>query len=462
MNRSNKGASTNAIQICLDIVVIVLSFLCAVAVTNEINFYENPQNYMAIIGVFIIIYILANKDYRVYNITTFFYTDRILRRITRSFITAALSITTLIYYVSNCNIGIRFYIVFIIVSYCFLVANTFILRKALIKINNDTLERTVFLGRKNDFEKFQYFLDKTSIRMNLIGYIQPNSYKVEEGYLGGIGELENIIREHNVDQIYIMQKTDDLSVIHSWIGLCVEMGVTVRIVYDFYKPRAASSYVSSIGTYPVMTYHTVSLNNLDRILKRLVDIIGSFAGIILSSPFMLGAAIAIKLDSPGPVIFKQTRVGMNGRNFHIYKFRTMYIDAEERKKELMSMNEVDGGLMFKIKDDPRITKVGNFLRKTSIDELPQFFNVFFGSMSLVGTRPPTLDEVEKYNRNHWRRISIKPGITGMWQVSGRSQITSFDEIVQLDVSYIDNWNILTDFRVMLKTIVVIFSRKGAY
>ena len=140
----------------------------------------------------------------------------------------------------------------------------------------------------------------------------------------------------------------------------------------------------------------------------------------------------------------------------------MYIDAEERKKELLANNEIEGGIMFKMKDDPRITKVGRFLRKTSIDELPQFFNVLIGDMSLVGTRPPTVDEVEMYSRNHWRRISIKPGITGMWQVSGRSKITSFDEIVNLDTKYIDEWSVKMDLKVLFKTVLVLLKREGAY
>ena len=193
-----------------------------------------------------------------------------------------------------------------------------------------------------------------------------------------------------------------------------------------------------------------------------MDILAGIVGVILSSPIMLVTAIAIKLDSPGPILFKQTRVGQNGRHFKMYKFRSMYIDAEERKKELLEQNELEGGVMFKIKDDPRITRVGKFIRKTSIDELPQFFNILGGSMSLVGTRPPTLDEVEKYETSQWRRISIKPGLTGMWQVSGRSNIKSFDEIVELDTEYIDNWTLGMDIKIIFKTILVLLKHDDAY
>ena len=238
-----------------------------------------------------------------------------------------------------------------------------------------------------------------------------------------------------------MHKQTDVSQIQPYIDMCINMGVTMRIIMNSYKKGNAQSYVSSIGTYPVVTYHTVSLNRTSRAVKRIIDIIGSSVAIIIFSPLMLITALAVKIDSKGPVLFKQERIGLNGRRFKILKFRSMCINADDMKKELMQQNEMgDGGFMFKMKDDPRITRVGKFIRKTSLDEFPQFFNVLFGDMSLVGTRPPTPDEVERYELVHWRRLSIKPGITGMWQVSGRSSITDFNEIVELDTQYIDRWS----------------------
>ncbi|MBQ8547450.1 MAG: sugar transferase, partial [Lachnospiraceae bacterium] len=250
--------------------------------------------------------------------------------------------------------------------------------------------------------------------------------------------------------------------LQQYIDVCLDMGVSVRVIMSVFKAHGAQRYVSSVGTYPVITYHRVCLDDSSRAVKRIIDIICSLIGILVFSPIMLVTAIAIKLESKGPVIFKQKRAGLNGRIFKMYKFRSMCVDAEELKAKLQEQNEVKDGMMFKIKDDPRITKVGKFIRKTSIDELPQFFNVLFGDMSLVGTRPPTLDEVEKYERSHWRRMSIKPGITGMWQVSGRSQITDFDQIVELDTEYIDHWSIWLDFKIMIKTVFSLLQRKGAY
>ncbi len=181
---------------------------------------------------------------------------------------------------------------------------------------------------------------------------------------------------------------------------------------------------------------------------------------IITALFFPFVALAIKLDSPGPILFSQTRIGRNGRRFKIYKFRSMYLDAEERKKELEKQNEIQG-LMFKMENDPRITKVGKFIRKTSIDELPQFYNVVKGDMSLVGTRPPTEDEFEKYNQYYRRRISMTPGLTGLWQVSGRSEIEDFDDVVKYDLKYIDSWSLLLDFKILLQTIKVVFTGKGS-
>ena len=195
-------------------------------------------------------------------------------------------------------------------------------------------------------------------------------------------------------------------------------------------------------------------------LKRFVDKIGGIVGTVLSLPIILIVAIPLKIESPGPLIFKQQRVGKNGRIFNIYKLRSMYQDAEERKKALMEQNKMDGH-MFKMDNDPRITKVGKFIRKTSIDELPQFWNVLKGDMSLVGTRPPTVDEFEKYESQHKRRLSMKPGITGKWQVSGRSDIQDFEEFVKLDCEYIDEWSPFLDIQILFKTVGVVLTHKGA-
>lgn len=197
------------------------------------------------------------------------------------------------------------------------------------------------------------------------------------------------------------------------------------------------------------------------LVKRLIDILASVAGLILLLPLFLGVALAIGLESPGPVLFRQTRVGRWGELFPIYKFRSMYIDAEERKKILLAKNEVAGGVLFKMKRDPRITRVGRIIRKTSIDELPQLWNVLIGDMSLVGPRPPVPSEVDQYSLSDRRRLDVIPGITCIWQISGRSEIP-FREQVELDVQYIDSQSLLTDLKILLHTIPAVLLGKGAY
>lgn len=239
-----------------------------------------------------------------------------------------------------------------------------------------------------------------------------------------------------------------------------EMGVDCHYNLEVPGMSGERGRIENFGDYTVVTYTRFQSSYKRMLIKRLIDIVGGLVGLIITGIFYPFVAVAIKLDSPGPVLFSQTRIGRNGRRFKIYKFRSMYLDAEERKKELEKQNEMQG-LMFKMENDPRITRVGKFIRKTSIDELPQFYNVLKGDMSLVGTRPPTEDEFEKYNQYYRRRISMTPGLTGLWQVSGRSEIEDFDDVVKYDLKYIDSWSLLLDFKILLKTVKVVFTGKGS-
>lgn len=239
-----------------------------------------------------------------------------------------------------------------------------------------------------------------------------------------------------------------------------EMGAIVHVNIDALELDVTDKVIGNLGFFKVVSYASKLYEPGQLVLKRCMDIAGGIVGMFLTLMIGIFVAIAIKIDSPGPVIFAQNRVGKNGRHFKMYKFRSMYIDAEERKKELLQQNEMQGA-MFKMTDDPRITKVGKFIRKYSIDELPQFFNVLKGDMSLVGTRPPTVEEVQKYKVEQKRRLSVTPGMTGLWQTSGRSEIYDFDEIVKLDLEYIDKWSIGLDVKLLVKTIVVCVRGDGA-
>lgn len=238
------------------------------------------------------------------------------------------------------------------------------------------------------------------------------------------------------------------------------MGVKCYYSVGDFRHRGSMQSIGDFAGHLVITYENAATDYRRRLIKRIFDVIGAIVGLVLTALLTPFIALAIKLNSKGPVFFRQTRIGKGGRRFTMYKFRSMYTDAEARKKELLKDNEMEG-LMFKMEDDPRITAVGRFLRKTSLDEFPQFYNVLKGDMSLVGTRPPTEDEFERYSPHYRRRLSITPGLTGMWQVSGRSDIKDFDDVVALDLEYIDNWSLLLDLKILLQTIIVVFTGRGS-
>ena len=244
------------------------------------------------------------------------------------------------------------------------------------------------------------------------------------------------------------------------VNLFHVMGVEVNISLTDYNLGIPNQQIVKMGELTVLSGNGRTEALGDIIAKRALDIVGGIVGLIFTGIFIIFVGPAIIIESPGPIFFSQTRVGKNGRRFKLYKFRSMYMDAEERKKELMEKNKMSG-LMFKMDDDPRITKVGKFIRKTSIDEFPQFWNVLKGDMSLVGTRPPTEDEFKQYKARYKKRLSMKPGITGLWQVSGRSTITDFEDVVKLDVQYIENWSFGLDLKILLQTVLVVLKHDGA-
>ena len=296
------------------------------------------------------------------------------------------------------------------------------------------------------------FLDKDESGMEFMGYPVVASRDTMMDY----------VIHNEIDEVFIAY-TDGLeqSVLKSWVSELEQMGVIVDVNIDAFDLLGhGNKNLNQVGKYAVVTFARNIISTRGLIMKRLLDIAGALVGMVILGIATIFVAPAIKLESPGPVFFGQTRIGKNGRRFTFYKFRSMYQDAEQRKKDLMEKNEVHG-LMFKMENDPRITKVGKFIRKTSIDELPQFWNILKGDMSLVGTRPPTVDEFERYEAKHKCRLSMTPGLTGLWQVSGRSDIKDFDEVVQLDMQYIDNWSILKDIKILLMTVGIVITGKGS-
>jgi exopolysaccharide biosynthesis polyprenyl glycosylphosphotransferase len=280
-------------------------------------------------------------------------------------------------------------------------------------------------------------------------------YKV----IGRIRDIPRLIHKSVIDWVVFVIPRIWLSRINAVIEHCDQEGISTGISVDLFKPKIAKLQQSDFAGIPMICFQTVYAKEWQLFIKRFIDLTGSLFTIAIFSPVFVFAAIGLKLDSKGPIFFRQIRSGRNGRKFTLYKFRSMFKGAEIRKRELERQNEMNGPV-FKIRRDPRVTRFGRFMRKFSIDELPQFLNVLKGDMSLVGPRPPIPTEVEMYETWHRRRLSMKPGITCLWQVSGRNKI-DFDRWMELDLQYIDSFSLWLDFKILFRTVFVVLTGYGA-
>ncbi len=332
------------------------------------------------------------------------------------------------------------------------------------KISNNcfNMHNILIVGSSERSQLVKELLEKqVSWGLKVVGRLSLHPEACEsKDCLGPVEKLPEILRQIEIDEVVFALNGDKNIVLSEYLQECRRMGILVRILPSLWQADDPSISVEKCQTMPFITIKSANFNATGLLYKRLMDIIGGLLGTAIFCMMYPFVAVAIKLDSEGPVIFKQKRVGQHGRIFEVYKFRSMYSNAEELKKELIQKNEMNGN-MFKLRHDPRITRVGKFLRNTSLDEFPQFLNVLKGEMSIVGTRPPTTDEVKTYLPDHLKRLSAKPGITGLWQISGRNQIKDFDRVVELDCRYLDNWRFSQDIVIIFKTIYVVLKRKGA-
>ncbi|MCG2768241.1 MAG: undecaprenyl-phosphate glucose phosphotransferase [Anaerolineae bacterium] len=303
------------------------------------------------------------------------------------------------------------------------------------------------------------------IGYEVVGFVDdaPEKGHTDMGRLKALGDTANIptmVAEHAIDEVIITLPWISHRKIMRVIAQCERQNVRVKLVPDMFQISISQVELEVINGIPMLGVREPSIRGWNRAVKRTVDVLVVSLGLVILSPLMALIALAIRLNSQGPVIFKQIRVGRDGEEFLVYKFRTMREDAEDTKGHLSDQNEAQGPI-FKIRDDPRCTRVGRFLRRSSLDELPQLYNVLRGEMSLIGPRPPIPDEVKQYKPWQQRRLETSPGITGLWQVSGRSDLT-FDEMVLLDLFYIENWSLLLDIKIALRTIPTIMLGTGAY
>jgi exopolysaccharide biosynthesis polyprenyl glycosylphosphotransferase len=297
--------------------------------------------------------------------------------------------------------------------------------------------------------------------MRLAGYVLEGGRSAPEDgvILGQLDQLGRILEDHVLDDVVFAVPRERLHAIEDAVRLCEEQGVATLISLDVLRFGYSRMSVGDMDGLPVLALTRTPSDRLALAAKRMFDVAVSVGVLVLFSPLLVGAAVAIKLDSPGPLFFSQRRVGVHGRIFHILKFRSMYLDAEARLEALRQHNEMTGPV-FKMTNDPRVTRVGRILRRMSLDEFPQFLNVLSGEMSVVGPRPPLPSEVRQYKRWQRRRLSMKPGITCIWQISGRNEI-DFDRWMELDLQYIDQWSLWNDLRICMLTVPAVLGARGA-
>jgi len=274
-----------------------------------------------------------------------------------------------------------------------------------------------------------------------------------------IPQFPELLRQHVIDEVIFAVSKEELEKLADTFLLCEEEGVKTRVVLSFFPHVISKVYLERLGEKPLLTFSATPENEYLLLVKRVLDFVMALVLLIVFSPLFLVLALLIKLTSKGPVLYRQTRCGLGGRRFTLYKFRSMQPDADLHREELEALNEMDGPV-FKIRNDPRCTPIGRFMRRFSLDELPQLVNIFRGDMSFVGPRPPLAEEVDKYERWQRRRLRMPPGLTCLWALEGRSQL-SFRRWMELDLEYIDHWSMTLDWKILLKTIPVVLLGRGA-
>ena len=470
VRRKNNMIETYSVLLA-DIVSVILSYAASLFIRFRIIHYEiYPRQFHLMVGAYIVVLCLlyslfldANRNffYRGYY-QEFYYTVRYTVIIIIGLV-VVLYLTQQSYEFSRL-IYLIFAILNILVTYCAHLGLKKIMwgyyrgsagsTKMLVIVKQDNAEEVV--SRLLDGKDWYYQITAAAVYDEDKRGQEINGVPV----VASKDDLYDVVVQMTVDEVFISLPDAAAVQIREMVEHFEEMGLVCHYNVDLFDRVNPNTFTQRMAGYSVISFALKTMDSRRLLIKRAMDIVGALVGLTLTAVITPFVAVAIKLDSPGPVFFSQTRIGKNGRRFKIWKFRSMYTDAEERKRELETQNEMNG-LMFKMDNDPRITRVGRFLRKTSIDETPQFLNILKGDMSLVGTRPPTEDEFERYSGYYRRRMSITPGLTGMWQVSGRSDIQDFEEIVRLDLEYIDNWCLGLDVKILFMTIFAVLGARGS-
>ena len=419
---------------------------------------------LALLAGFAAVLVISSRRRNLYNptrLTSFLHEQRLTVEVC---FTSALLLTGTLYLVRGEDIPRRVVMVTLTLVTASLCARRFVYRSLMYRRfdrGQDT-RNVLIVGTGPEARALRHHLE--SIRhlgYTFKGFIDfPGAKSRSYDGTDVVGTLETLFqhaRKQFVDEIFFTTPCER-GLVREVLQKARIHGVDLRVVPDLYDGLAWNSPVEYIGQFPTIPLHRGHVPEVRLILKRLLDVFFSVTVLILLAPFLLAIAIAISIESRGPALYASDRIGKKGRVFRCYKFRTMVSDADKRRAEIMHMNERDG-VLFKVTNDPRITRVGRILRKYSLDELPQFFNVLRGDMSVVGPRPPIASEVKEYKLTHLRRLDVMPGVTGLWQVQGRRD-PSFDSYVSLDMTYIENWSLWLDLTIIIRTIGVVFSGTG--
>jgi exopolysaccharide biosynthesis polyprenyl glycosylphosphotransferase len=469
-NYHSRSLYLDRLFVALDASLVALSYACAVQMyrfygtSNEISELAHIGLLPVIIAIFIIARLTMSASQSNLGRSFMHQALRIIGELTVTLIGLMVLIFLLrLEFVSRLTIVSFGFLASISVVLC-----RFILTKWYLSSNRVGAENSLNVLIIGSGRRARFLADRLrhipAIKPNIVGFLDPLGQSAgrreEDNVLGHVDTISEVLRDNVIDEVIVAvprAMLDDVSIIFS---ACEEEGVHLKFMADIHDFNAARTRLTRLGDIPLLSFEPVAQSESALVLKRIFDIIVTLVAIPILLPCLVVTAVAIKVDSRGPLIFTQTRVGLHKRPFQMFKFRSMVMDAEAKMKEIEHLNEADGP-NFKIKDDPRVTRVGRFIRKTSIDELPQLFNVLKGDMSLVGPRPMSLRDVALFDRGIQRkRFSVRPGITCLWQISGRSDL-SFDDWLRLDLAYIESWSLLEDIKILLLTIPVVLKRKGA-
>jgi exopolysaccharide biosynthesis polyprenyl glycosylphosphotransferase len=464
------------IQILIDILCIVLAFFLSFSLreANLFTSFSSVASDISPIEVYLWIPLIHTPLLLIILRTNGAYNPRetlsafdLVWVIFKSIVLSMLALGTILYFMKYQHISRLFILIIGIATFVVLICQRLLYQKILktIRLKGYNTRNVLIVGSGPRARHFtNLILNHAEWGLRVVGYVDDNPREEDTRILGRLiigttRDIPDLVKENIVDEVIIAIPRRFLNEMEEVVQICEETGIETTVLADLFDTFIANAHLSFIDDTPLLTFSTVPAQEWKLLIKAVIDFIGAAFLIFGLAPLLLTIAILVKLTSRGPILYRQRRIGLHGREFMLYKFRSMYLDAEERQQELQHLNEMTGPV-FKIAKDPRVTKIGRFIRKTSLDELPQLLNVINGDMSLVGPRPPIPHEVVQYKRWQHRRLSMKPGITCIWQVNGRNKI-GFEDWMKLDLQYIDNWSLGLDFKILFKTIPVVLFGYGA-